>query len=242
MRVADENIKSIVSTIDLIGRTVGAETVFRDWCECAALALANGCDVLHGARWEAREKRYLSLIGKYDKPALFAELLARLTNAFEADPFHDHLGHVYMECFGGNKNLGQCFTPEGVCEVTARLAMDGVPKNGEHKTLYEPACGGGAMTIAFLGMCHDAGYNYQRYLRITAEDLDSLCVHMCYVQLSLLGARARVFHKNTITQQVFDCFVTPAEALWPAFCYADAAFEPQGDDIAAKIEEFPWLS
>lgn len=189
MRVADENVKSIVSTIDLLGRTIGAETVFRDWCECAALAFANGCDVLHGARWEAREKRYFDIIRRYKEPALFAEMLAYLTNAFEADPWQDHLGRIYMECFGGNKNLGQCFTPAGVCECCASLV--GVPEPGKPSSLYEPACGGGAMIIAFLKKCHEAGYAYQRLLKIQAADLDSLCVHMCYVQLSLLGGAGR---------------------------------------------------
>jgi hypothetical protein len=118
---------------------------------------------------------------------------ATLTEAFEIDPFHDYLGQVYMECFVGNKNLGQCFTLGGVCAVCAVCASvaGDIPQNGEHKTLYEPACGGGAMTIAFLKRRYEAGYNYQRYLHITTEDLDSLCVHMCFIQLSLLGGAGR---------------------------------------------------
>lgn len=245
MRVVDEHIKAIVKKVETIGMTHSPETVFRDWCECFALALANGCDLLRGDRWEKREKRYQDIIKRYTpaEAQAFAEMSAALTDAFDADPFHDYLGRVYMECFGGNKNLGQCFTPESVCEATARLVADGVPKNGEHKTLYEPACGGGAMTIAFLGMCHKAGYNYQRYLHITTEDLDSLCVHMCYVQLSLLGARAQVFHKNTITQQAFDVFVTPAEMLAPAFLRMRGTAEPEppAGEMAALIAENPWL-
>lgn len=245
MRIIDDNIKKIVKALEEIGYSVGVETVFRDWCECSALAIANGCDLLHGEVWERREKRYLDIIGKYKANAgRFAEMLAYLTDAFNADPFHDYLGRVYMECFGGNKNLGQCFTPEGVCEVCAHTAIDSIPKNGEYKTLYEPACGGGAMTIAALGVLHRAGYNYQRYLRITTEDLDSLCVHMCYVQLSLLGARAFVYHKDTITQKTYDLFVTPGEALWPAFMFGrgDEPEPPAQDDMAAAIAEFPWLA
>lgn len=243
MRTADANVKEIIKRLETLGYSVGVETVFRDWCECGALVIANGCDLLHGERWEKREKRYIDIIGRYKGNAgLFAEMLAYLTDAFEADPFHDYLGRVYMECFGGNKNLGQCFTPEGVCEATAQLVLNDLPKDGEHKTLYEPACGGGAMTIAFLGACREAGYNYQRYLRVTAEDLDSLCVHMCYVQLSLLGARAKVYHKNTITQQTFDVFVTPGEALRPAFALCGNPEPPAQDDMAAAIAEFPWLA
>lgn len=234
MRITDAKIKEIVQSVDALGYSQGRENVYRDWCELFALALANGCDLIQGERWQKREKRYRDIIGRYKDAGRFAEMSAALTEAFEADPFHDYLGQVYMECFGGNKNLGQCFTPEGVCAVCASVAGD-IPKNGEHKTFYEPACGSGAMTIAFLKRCYDAGYNYQRYLHITTEDLDSLCVHMCFIQLSLLGARAVVWHKNTITQQVFDKFVTPAEMLQPALILEGA------EEARAIIEDNPWL-
>ena len=237
MRITDTEIKEIIKLLERLGYSMGVETVFRDWCECFALALANGCDLLHGPVWEKREKRYLDIIGKYKEPALFTEMCAHLTNAFEADPWQDHLGRVYMECFGGNKNLGQCFTPQAVCEVCANTA--GIPEKGKPSTLYEPACGGGAMVIAYLKACHLAGYEYQRLLRIQAADLDSLCVHMCFIQLSLLGARAIVSQQNTITLETFDVFKTPMEMLWPALLCGNP--EPLADDMAAIIEENPWL-
>lgn len=214
MKAVDAEIKQIVKTLEQIGYSVGVETVFRDWCECCALAIANGCDPLRGKTWERREKRYLDIIGRYKKDAaLFPDMLVHLTNAFEIDPWNDYLGRVYMECFGGNKNLGQCFTPQAVCEACAKLVD--VPKDREPHTLYEPACGGGAMIIAYLKECHDAGYEYQRLLKIYAADLDSLCCHMCFVQLSLLGARATVARQNALSLETFDIFETPMERLWP---------------------------
>lgn len=234
MRITETEIKEIIKILERLGYSMGVETVFRDWCECFALALANGCDLLHGPVWEKREKRYLDIIGKYKEPVLFTEMCAHLTNAFEADPWQDHLGRVYMECLGGNKNLGQCFTPQGVCDACANIA--GVPEKGKPSSLYEPACGGGAMVIAYLKACHLAGYEYQRLLRIYAADLDSLCVHMCFIQLSLLGARATVAQQNTITLKTFDVFKTPMEMLWPAILCGN----PE-DDTAAIIKENPWL-
>lgn len=172
MRIADRNVHEIVKTLEEIGRSTGTERAFRDWCECAAIALANGCDVVHGAEWQRREKRYLDIISRYGNDAAkFPGMLSCLVNAFESDPWRDHLGHVYMECFGGNKNLGQCFTPEGVCACCA--GMVGVPKCGEPTTLFEPACGGGAMIIAYLKECQDAGYAWQRLL----SGQDIRCVH-----------------------------------------------------------------
>ena len=77
------------------------------------------------------------------------------------------------------------------------------------------ACGGGAMLIAACEAYHKAGVNYQTYLKVYAEDLDTLCVHMCYIQLSLIGARAIVSCRNSLTMETFDRFITPMEYLWP---------------------------
>ena len=179
------------------------------------MTIANSVDVIHGSLWERREKRYLDVIARYKADVYeFAGMLARLTQAFENDPWCDHLGRIYMECFGGNKNLGQCFTPSAVCEACAKLVD--VPKDTEPHTLYEPACGGGAMIIAYLKECYDAGYDYQRLLKIYAADLDALCCHMCYVQLSILGARATVAQQNALSLETYDVFETPMERLWPA--------------------------
>lgn len=215
MKAVDTEIKLIVKSLNALGQSIGVETVFRDWCECSALTIANSIDVIHGSLWERREKRYLDVIARYKEDVYeFVGMLARLTQAFEIDPWCDHLGRIYMECFGGNKNLGQCFTPPAVCEACAKL-ID-VPKDHEPHTLYEPACGGGAMIIAYLKECHEAGYEYQRLLKIYAADLDALCCHMCYVQLSLLGARATVAQQNALSLETYDVFETPMERLWPA--------------------------
>ena len=140
-----------------------------------------------------------------------------------ADPFADHLGDIYMQSFSGNKALGQVFTPFCLSRVCAELTFDEDKfKNREFNKLQEPTCGSGSMIIAFLKTCYEKGYNYQRYLKIDAGDLDELCVNMCYIQLSLLGARAIVKNWNGLTQEVFDAFVTPMEFLWPLTYGGDA--------------------
>lgn len=42
--------------------------------------------------------------------------------------------------------------------------------------------------------------NYQRCMRVVAQDLDWKSVYMCYLQLSLLGIRAVVVQGNTLTE------------------------------------------
>ena len=190
-------------------------SLFRDWCECYALAIANGVTLHDSPLWAKRENRYLEIVKKYDANTLemFPALCAYLTMAFERDPFDDYLGRIYMELFGGNKKLGQCFTPIDVCRACAEMTVQ--PKDGELQTLADECSGGGAMLIAACEVYHKRGIDYQRWLKITAGDLDGLCVHMSYIQLSLIGARADVYHRDAITRKCFDVFTTPMQILWP---------------------------
>lgn len=216
------HIKEIVKLIQSIP-TNGAETVYRDWAECFALSIQNGCDLLTESNlWKRREQRYLDIIKKYskDEAQRFAEMCAHLTLAFEQDPFQDYLGCIYMELFAdrtGKKKLGQCFTPIDLCKVCAQTAIgEEIPE--ETRTLGDECVGGGAMPIAACWWYHTHGVDYQKYLRIYCGDIDSLCVHMAYIQLSLIGARAEVWHRDAITRKVhgFGRFITPMELLlWP---------------------------
>lgn len=216
MRKAAEEINAIISAIHDIGYSVGLETVFRDWCHMAALSLSNGCDMIHGNLWKQREAQYMEIVKRYKDARIFAEMLGHLTCAFEDEPFQDHLGKIYMETFTGNKKLGQCFTPMSLCEVCAENilphSLDGM---NLPVTIADEACGGGAMLIAACKVLSDRKIDWQRHVQFHCADIDSLCVHMCYVQLSLLGARAIVRRQNTITMERFDTFITPMEMLWP---------------------------
>ena len=209
--MANKHIDNIVKLLTKMGEHTGPQSAFRDFCEMFALALYNGC-TLHNKAWQERENRYLALVKQYNAKAI-PEITAELTFAFEEEPFIDHLGNIYMQTYTGNKQLGQCFTPTSVCKLMAEVVLSDPPKNGEQHTLMGPCCGGGALIIAFLEQCKLTGYNYQKYLKIYASDLDSLCVHMTYIQLSLLGARAIVKHENSITMQEYGHFITPMEML-----------------------------
>lgn len=206
-----------------------AEGVYRDWAACFALAIANGSDPMHGETWERRENQYLEIVHRYPAEAVrehFPRMCACLTEAFEKEPFEDYLGCLYMEMCGTAKSkkngMGQCFTPIDVCRACAITTLGDIDPNGTDTiTINDPAVGGGAMLIAACGYLKERGINYQKRVRFYANDLDLLCVHMCYIQMTLLGARAIVEHKDTITQKCYDRFVTPMEALYPAFLLAD---------------------
>lgn len=245
-KISDGYIKAIVTAINSLSASHGGESVYRDWCEMFALSIANGCDLMRGKLWQSREERYLQIVGKYKKEAAetFPKMCAELTLAFESDPYQDHLGTIYMHLFGGNKNLGQCFTPIDVCYVCACTAIE--PPNEETHypiTVNDCAVGGGAMLIAACKRFkEDLKVNYQRDVVFYANDLDSLCVHMCYIQMSLLGARAIIERKNTITQECFERFITPMEMIRPAFLFGydeSPKEDPQPVSTVQQVVEEP---
>jgi type I restriction-modification system DNA methylase subunit len=150
-----------------------------------------------------------------DELSKMPEMCAFLTELFERDTFKDHLGSIYMETFGGNKNLGQCFTPVSVCECMAGTAVRESIGEREFIRMADPACGGGATLIAACGEMHSKGFDYQRRCEIEAADLDSLCVDMCFIQLSLIGARARVMHMDSLSGKCFGVYETPMMCFGP---------------------------
>jgi type I restriction-modification system DNA methylase subunit len=117
----------------------------------------------------------------------------------------DVLGSVYHELELHNKWAGQYFTPFTICEFMAKMTL---ADSGDLKEKIEargfvraaePSCGSGAMMIALaLGMKAE-GINYQQDLHVTATDVDLKCVHMCFIQSSLLGIPAVIIHGNSLT-------------------------------------------
>ncbi|CAG9255109.1 hypothetical protein PUN4_230105 [Paraburkholderia unamae] len=74
------------------------------------------------------------------------------------------------------------------------------------------------MVIATAEAFHDAGLNYQQAMHATCIDIDPCCVHMAYLQLSLLHIPAIIVHGNALTQEVWGHWFTPAHVLggWSA--------------------------
>ena len=198
MKAKQEIIKRIQ---ELSGR-YSPYNIFSDWIECSALAIQNACTMPHTDLWEAREKEYLDVMNRYNEKERFAirGLFFLLVDALEEE-MTDVLGEVYMAADLGSKSTGQFFTPFHLSELCAKMALPHWEKEySEHGTisLNEPSCGGGGMIIAAAKVMRDAGINPQRALNVVAQDLDWKCVYMTYLQLSLLGIRAKVVQGDTL--------------------------------------------
>ena len=177
--------------------------VFSDFLELSAISISNSI-----IKDKAKENRYFQIIKKYQPKDLdnFAKILAYLVIELEKG-YKDVLGEVFMQLELGSKWKGQFFTPYHVCKLMAELNFK-LPKE-EVITLNEPCVGGGAMVIAYTEVMKENGYNPQTQLKITCQDLDIKAVHMAYIQLSLLGLQAKVYHMNTLTLETYSEWKTP---------------------------------
>ena len=201
--------------------------VWADIWEIFALVISNSatkqlyaCDERFKRVWDERESRYLQLIKRYDKEEIdtIVSMLAAMVEESELHPWQDFAGQMYMELQISNKNSGQFFTPYNVCSMSAKMTggdmMERVNEKGWY-TVYDCACGGGAMLIAG---CEEAsleldGLDWRNHVLCVANDIDRVCACMCYVQLSLIGAAGIVTQSDALKKASVDFYEEP-ENVW----------------------------
>ncbi len=200
--MAKEMEAQIISRIQQMSGSYTPYTIFTDWVAMMAISIQNACCLLHNRARKEREGRYLEISRKYKPEELkrFSEMMGMLTLEFnEAGP-RDILGEIYMRAGCGSKVTGQFFTPFHISELCARLNLEDIPDDDSRIILHEPSVGGGGMIIAAAKVLKDKGINYQRRMDVMAQDLDWNGVYMTYVQLSLLGIRARVAQGDALRE------------------------------------------
>jgi hypothetical protein len=65
------------------------------------------------------------------------------------------------------------------------------------------------MVIAKCEVLEERGVNFQRMLRVVAQDVDWMTFCMAYIQLSLIGCQAQVVHGNSLSLEAKDVWSTP---------------------------------
>ena len=192
---------------------------FCDFLTIAAISIQN--PILKVCRltdqFDEAEAKFHATLGKYaDKQGaaeIFASLLAITVHALELDGT-DFLGRIYMSQEIGNDSAGQFFTPNTVAELMARMGMGDVKAAVAREacgyiTINDPACGGGVMLLASIDECLAQGVNPATQICVYAQDIDSNCVHMTYIQLSLVGVPAMVIHGNSLSNEEWGRWFTP---------------------------------
>lgn len=210
-------VDEILKQIDKAAYRTGRNKLIEDIFECGAIAISNAVD---RPQFDEREKRYLEIIGKYTKPEqqaiceIFGQMFILLTSVTNDNGvFDDYLGEIFMRCNMANNKSGQVFTPFHVAHLMATAAI-GEPsdrvQNDEILTIADPCCGSGVMSLAALDVLKQKNINYARNCFIECTDIDIRCVHMTYLQLSLAGVPAVIKHQNTLTNELWSVWKTPA--------------------------------
>lgn len=239
-RREEDHTQALLRLINETAHRWSPHQVFSDFVEMACLAISN---VVDRRQYEAREARYLEIVGKYPREDVerFPRMLGRLTLALEqcclTGVLEDVLGKVYMLADLGNDRAGQFFTPYEISRLMAGMLMgDGAQVREQgFIDLMEPTCGAGGMVIAFAEALQHAGLNYQSAMHATCIDIDARCAHMTYLQLSLLHIPAIVLHGNSLTDEVWSRWYTPAHVLggWRRRSAKHRAREP----IPLRVDE-----
>lgn len=171
----------------------------------SAYSISNAVDKKH---FEKREKSFTSIAAKYSHDDLekFASMLGNVVIGLDKNPDQDFLGELFMNLDLGNEWKGQFFTPYSVCRCMAGMLMsDDVPRKIAEKgwvSVNDPACGAGALLIAYANECQRRHINYQQSVLFVAQDIDQLAGMMCYIQLSLLGCPGYVVIQDTLRNPV----------------------------------------
>ncbi len=178
--------------------------VLKDFFKVVAIAINNGSTLIHDEAWKTREDDYINTMKTYEpeEQKIIVECFSDLVMIMDQDvsngKFQDWLGDLYMKSCTQSKEKAQHFTPYNVGKLMAELNLDGKDLTKDIITFNDPCVGGGCLPIAFCDKLKSSGINYQQRALITCNDNDERCFYMTYIQLSLIGACARVELKDTL--------------------------------------------
>ena len=192
----------LVKKLEKISLTQGIYRSFSDFCALSSAAISANCGN------KEMETRYMHLIRQYDEETLneYMECFALLVATIE---------ELYMIMKISAGKMGQFFTAQHLSDMCAKISLSKsevikkVCTEGIIK-ISEPCVGGGSMVLGFAKSVADMGLNPQKILFFECNDIDPLCVNMCYVQMSLNGLRALVTRGNGLNGEVIEKHLTPA--------------------------------
>ena len=152
-------------------------------------------------------------------PTIQAAIEAYQRAVLEAPPFADLLGPIYMEFMGSSKQQwgGMFYTPWALSVATARMTRSTwtpQPKpDGSLWSMHEPACGCGAMVLAWLAsIAEDFGPDALHLWKITAVDRDLAASRACALQVVATLAdqiwgigEFQVIHGDSLRMESYDC-------------------------------------
>lgn len=215
--------------------------VWNDFLTMTTISMAN---VAHVVEKEERELEYHKVRNRYSEQELeeFTKLLGFTIQALEHNPEQDFFGELYHALHLEQQQKGQFFTPYHICQFMSSVVtdMDSINRELESKgyiSVSDPACGSGAMLVAFANTMKNNLINYQEQVLFVAQDIDYTAAMMCYVQLSLLGCSAIIIIGDSLAKPGFhpdnEVWYTPMYYLnWQRFRTTE---ETESDESELRV-------
>lgn len=206
-------IKAFINILDKFHYKYPKWKVWNDFLYLSAVSIAN---LFPTAEKKEREKQYQAIWNSYPEEyqVLLPQLLAVVIVAMDENPEQDFLGTLYHKLELHQQQKGQFFTPYHISHLMAELQFIGTNPDELNADNYisvnDPACGAGAMLIAFANVAKNHGINYQKDVLFVAQDIDQTAALMCYIQLSLLGCPAVIIVGDSLTKPDFH----PDNPMW----------------------------
>lgn len=253
--IRDDHQKAFLKIFNSLCGRFNRWQVWQDFVMVTAIEISNATDKQNAPE---RTKTYQTIISKYSdaEQEKFAELLGEVIMGMEQNLDQDFLGELYMLCELGNDASGQFFTPYDVCRCMVEISGESNPaaENAGFFSVADPACGAGALLIAFANLCRRKNICYHDKVLFVAQDIDLTVGLMCYIQCSFMGCAGYVVIGDTLVNPAtaYDSRgllpAGPQNRIWymPLFstdvwymrrqiAQMNLLFEPKGEP--AKIEK-----
>lgn len=126
-------------------------------------------------------------------PGMFAALAQTYYDNLDVRQWSDPLGELYEAMAGRSKTsgFGQFFTPPDVCDMMARMQLEG--SGMAKRRINDPACGSGRTLLAANAIVPG---NY-----VYGEDLDPICARMAAINFAMHGCQGQVSCMNSLSQE-----------------------------------------
>lgn len=232
--------KDLLEVAEITGGRIDRGKVFSDFLAIFACTISNSFDPVHR---EQRKEDLESVLRNYNPEErrrlnnAFRELMKQIQFNVDCGRYQDLLGRAFMEI--APRNMGQDFTPQCVSALVAKISEAGrraLPEKG-YFVFNEPTCGSGAIMLSAADELRAAGMNPSQQMAVRMEDLDSRCVHMAYIQMSLYAIPAVIIYGNALSLNEMGRWYTPAYILFDWIWREPMPFRPgrNPDDELLKM-------
>lgn len=212
--IRDDHQKAFLKIFNSLCGRFNRWQVWQDFVMVTAIEISNATDKQNAPE---RTKTYQTIISKYSdaEQNKFAELLAEVIMGMEQNPDQDFLGELYMLCELGNDASGQFFTPYDVCRCMVEISggSDPAAENAGFFSVSDPACGAGALLIAFANLCRRKNICYHDKVLFVAQDIDLIAGLMCYMYE--VHGRSVVTYADNLAEWADAAWVGSVGPFWP---------------------------